>query len=105
MKAEKVRTLIIKDFDDAFEKVDVIVTPTTPETPFKIGEKQADPLKMYLSDIFTANVNLAGLPAISLPAGHVSALPVGLQIIAPRFKEEKLFEAASAFEHALKDIS
>jgi len=103
MKATKVRSLIGKDFDDAFGKVDVIFTPTTPEVPFKAGEKENDPLKMYLSDIFTANVNLAGLPSISIPAGSVSSLPVGLQVIAPRMKENLLFEAASAMEHALKN--
>ena len=102
IKAEKVRALIKKDFDEAFKNVDIIITPTTPELPFKIGEKKADPLKMYLSDIFTANVNLAGLPAISLPVGKVGNLPVGLQIIAPSFREDRLIEGASAIENYIK---
>jgi len=101
LKAQKVRTLIKKDFLDAFEKVDVILTPTTPELPFKIGKKKDDPLKMYLSDLFTVNVNLSGLPSISLPVGFSSSnLPVGLQIIAPHFREEKIIEVASAIENA-----
>lgn len=99
MKAQKVRSLIRKDFDEAFNKVDIIFTPTVPEVPFKIGEKKFDPLNMYLSDMFTANVNLAGLPAISLPVGSVGSLPVGLQIIAPRLREDRLFENASAIEN------
>ncbi len=103
MKAEKVRTLIKKDFDEAFKKVDIIFTPTTPEVPFKIGEKKSDPLKMYLSDIFTANVNLAGLPSISLPAGYAGHLPVGLQIIAPHLREDLLFQSASAIEQHFKN--
>ncbi len=99
IKANKIRSLIRKDFDEAFNKVDIIFTPTVPEVPFKIGEKKSDPLNMYLSDMFTANVNLAGLPAISLPIGSVSSLPVGLQIIAPHLREDKLFESASAIEN------
>ena len=76
--------------------------PTTPELPFKLGEKKKDPLAMYLSDIFTVNVNLAGLPSISIPCGFSSSnLPVGVQIIAPHFKEERIFEVASAVEFAL----
>lgn len=102
LKAQKVRTLIKKDFLDAFEKVDVILTPTTPELPFKIGEKKDNPLKMYLSDLFTVNVNLSGLPSISLPVGFSSSnLPIGLQIIAPHFREEKIIEVASAIENAI----
>ena len=81
----------------------MIVTPTTPELPFKIGEKKEDPLKMYLSDIFTVNVNLAGLPSISIPIGFSSShLPIGLQIIAPHFKEEKIIEVSSAIEKEIK---
>ncbi len=102
IKAQKVRSLIRKDFTDAFKQVDVIVTPTTPELPFKLGEKKEDPLKMYLSDIFTANINLAGLPAMTLPVGFVSGLPVGLQVIAPLFREEKIIEVAYAVEQSLK---
>jgi aspartyl-tRNA(Asn)/glutamyl-tRNA(Gln) amidotransferase subunit A len=102
IKAQKVRSLIRKDFTDAFKQVDVIVTPTTPELPFKLGEKKEDPLKMYLSDIFTANINLAGLPAITLPVGFVEELPVGMQVIAPLFREDKIIEVAYAVEQMLK---
>jgi aspartyl-tRNA(Asn)/glutamyl-tRNA(Gln) amidotransferase subunit A len=100
-KAQQVRTLIKRDFDEAFKKVDVIATPTTPETAFRIGEKTADPLRMYLSDIFTISVNLAGVPAISVPCGFSKAgLPVGLQIIGRPFDESSLFRAAHAYEQA-----
>ena len=92
LKAEKVRTLIKKDFDKAFQKVDVIFTPTTPTTAFKIGEKIKDPLSMYLADIFTVSVNLAGLPAVSVPAGFSGKLPVGLQIIGRPFEENMILE-------------
>ncbi len=98
LKAQKVRTLIKQDFDKAFEKVDLILTPTSPTPAFKIGEKIEDPVKMYLSDIYTVPVNLAGLPALSLPCGKAGQLPVGLQIIGPHFGEALIFEAASAFE-------
>jgi len=104
-KAEKVRSLIRKDFEEAFRKVDVIFTPATPEVPFRIGEKKADPLKMYLSDIFTANVNLAGLPAITLPVGYSGKLPVGLQVIAPFLREDMLFKSASAIENHFRHTS
>jgi aspartyl-tRNA(Asn)/glutamyl-tRNA(Gln) amidotransferase subunit A len=102
IKAQKVRALIRKDFTEAFRDVDVIITPTTPELPFNLGEKKEDLIKMYLSDIFTANVNLAGLPAMSIPAGFVSSLPTGLQIIAPHFREEKIIETAYTIEQCLK---
>jgi len=103
LKAQKVRTLIKKDFENAFEKVDLILTPTTPELPFKLGEKKDDPLKMYLSDIFTVNVNLSGLPGISIPAGFSSnGLPIGLQIIGPYFKEEKIIQFSYTIEEILK---
>ena len=102
MKAQKVRALIRKDFTEAFREVDVIITPTTPELPFMLGEKKEDPLRMYLSDIFTANINLAGLPAMNLPVGFVNSLPVGVQIIAPHFREERIFEIAYAIEQSLK---
>ncbi|MDO8436388.1 MAG: amidase family protein, partial [bacterium] len=91
LKAQKVRTLIKNDFDKAFEKVDVLMTPVSPTPAFKIGEKIDDPLTMYLSDIFTISVNLAGLPAISLPVGKTQDLPVGLQIIGKPFEEDKIF--------------
>jgi len=98
LRAQKVRTLIKKDFEKAFEKVDLIFTPVSPTTAFKIGEKVSDPLAMYLSDIFTISVNLAGLPALSLPCGKVNNLPVGLQIIGNYFEEEKIFQTANFFE-------
>lgn len=101
LKAQRVRTLIKKDFIDAFKEVDVIITSTTPELPFRFGEK-ADPLKMYLSDIFTVNANLAGLPAISIPAGDISGLPFGIQIIAPHFREDRIIEVSSFIESYVK---
>ncbi|MCK9393440.1 Asp-tRNA(Asn)/Glu-tRNA(Gln) amidotransferase subunit GatA [bacterium] len=98
-KALKVRTLIKQDFEKAFEKVDVILGPVSPCLPFKIGEMSNDPLAMYLADIYTAAINLAGLPAISIPCGKSkNGLPIGLQIIAPPFCEKKLFEIAKIFE-------
>jgi len=97
-RAQQVRTLIRRDFDEAFAKVDVIATPTSPMTAFKLGEKSGDPLTMYLSDIFTIAVNLAGLPALSQPCGFANNLPVGLQWIAPAWCEDRLLAAASAFE-------
>jgi len=98
LKAQKVRTLIRDDFQKAFQAVDVIVTPTTPDLPFKLGERQADPLAMYLGDIYTVPANLAGIPGLSLPAGQVDGLPVGLQLLAPWFGEAVLFEAAGWVE-------
>ncbi|MFH1848236.1 MAG: Asp-tRNA(Asn)/Glu-tRNA(Gln) amidotransferase subunit GatA [Candidatus Omnitrophota bacterium] len=99
VKALKVRTKIKEDFDRAFEKFDCLLTPTTPAPAFRIGEKINDPLNMYLSDIFTIPVNLAGLPAISVPCGHTSSgLPAGLQIIGRPFDEETVLRAAYAFE-------
>jgi aspartyl-tRNA(Asn)/glutamyl-tRNA(Gln) amidotransferase subunit A len=98
-KAQQVRTLIKNDFDNAFKEVDVIVTPTSPTPAFRVGEKAADPLQMYLSDIFTISVNLAGVPAISLPCGFTKAnLPVGLQIIGKSFDEATILKAAHAYE-------
>lgn len=88
LKAQKVRTLICRDFDEAFKQVDVIMTPTTPEVAFKFGDKTNDPLKMYLSDAFVGPASLAGLCALSVPCGFVEGLPVGLQIIGPRLREE-----------------
>ncbi|MBI3322523.1 MAG: Asp-tRNA(Asn)/Glu-tRNA(Gln) amidotransferase subunit GatA [Candidatus Omnitrophica bacterium] len=100
-RALKVRTLIQRDFNQAFEQVDVLVTPTAPTPPFKLGEKLEDPLTMYLSDILTISVNLAGVPALSVPCGFTGAgLPIGLQLIAKPFGEETLFRAGSAYEQA-----
>ncbi|MBI2057952.1 MAG: Asp-tRNA(Asn)/Glu-tRNA(Gln) amidotransferase subunit GatA [Candidatus Yanofskybacteria bacterium] len=93
LRAQKVRTLIRQDFEKVFEKFDIIVGPTTPTPAFKIGEKE-DPLSMYLSDIYTVSVNLAGLPAISVPCGKVGDLPVGLQIIGKKFDEETVLRTA-----------
>ena len=100
-KAQRVRTLIKADFDKAFEVVDLIAIPTSPTTAFKIGEKIADPLTMYLSDICTISVNLAGLPAISIPCGFdKKGLPIGLQIIGRPFQEGLIFKASYAYEQA-----
>ncbi len=100
-KGQKVRTLIKRDFEEAFKKVDVIATPTSPTPAFKIGEKTADPLQMYLSDIFTISINLAGIPAISIPCGFTSGgLPIGLQIIGKHFDEETILKAAHAYEQS-----
>nr|WP_156955552.1 Asp-tRNA(Asn)/Glu-tRNA(Gln) amidotransferase subunit GatA [Thermodesulfobacterium hydrogeniphilum] len=99
LKASKVRTLITQDFLKAFKEVDLILTPVTPTPPFKIGEKISDPLQMYLSDIFTIPVNLAGVPGISLPIGLTSNnLPIGLQIIGPHFKDELVLSLAYQIE-------
>ena len=102
-KAQRVRTLIKGDFDQAFEKVDLLVAPTTPTTAFRIGEKIDDPLQMYLSDVYTVPINLAGVPAISLPCGtDPDGMPIGLQIIGPHFGEERILRAAYAFEEATR---
>ena len=97
-RAQKVRTLIKDDFEKAFEKVDLILTPVSPSVAFKLGEKISDPLTMYLSDIFTIAINLAGLPALSLPCGKVNNLPVGLQIIGNKFEEHKILKVGEIFE-------
>ncbi|MBW4678997.1 MAG: Asp-tRNA(Asn)/Glu-tRNA(Gln) amidotransferase subunit GatA [Microcoleus vaginatus WJT46-NPBG5] len=101
LKAQKVRTLIKQDFDRAFAQVDVLVTPTAPSTAFKAGEKTDDPLSMYLSDLMTIPVNLAGLPALSLPCGFDDqGLPIGLQLIGNALQEPTLFEVAYAYEQS-----
>lgn len=102
-KALKVRTLIMNDFDKAFEKVDIILGPTTPNLPFKIGEI-TDPITMYKSDLFTVGANLAGICALSMPCGYVNGLPVGLQIIGDRFKELNILKAAYALEKNLGGV-
>lgn len=100
-KAQQVRTLIKRDFDNAFKTVDVIVTPTSPTPAFRIGEKIEDPLQMYLSDIFTISVNLAGVPAISIPCGFTSDnLPIGLQLIGKHFDEETILRVAYTYEQS-----
>ncbi len=98
LKAQKVRGIIRQDFSDAFKKVDVIMGPTSPTTAFKLGEKTSDPVSMYLSDIYTIAVNLAGLPGMSIPAGFVKGLPVGLQLISNYFTEAKLLNIAHQFQ-------
>ena len=100
LKALKVRTLIRQDYEKAFSKCDLIVSPTSPTVAFEFGEKTADPLSMYLSDIATIPINLAGLPALSMPCGFSNNLPIGLQLIANPFEEEKLLKAAYAYEQA-----
>ena len=98
LKAQKVRTIIRHEFDEAFKKYDVLVTPTSPTVAFKIGEKASDPYQMYLSDIYTLPVNIAGLPAISIPVGLEKGLPVGLQVIGKPFNEGTVLKVASACE-------
>lgn len=99
-KAQSARTLIKQDFDRAFQNVDLIVGPTTPSPAFRLGEHANDPLAMYLEDIYTIPINLAGLPAISLPCGFSKGLPIGLQLIAPAWEEERLLGAAYRYEQA-----
>jgi aspartyl-tRNA(Asn)/glutamyl-tRNA(Gln) amidotransferase subunit A len=99
LKAQQVRTLILRDYEAAFERVDVVAMPTSPVPPFKIGERVDDPLQMYLADIFTVSAPLAGLPAVSIPCGFTAArLPVGLQLTGRRFDESTLLRAADAYE-------
>jgi aspartyl-tRNA(Asn)/glutamyl-tRNA(Gln) amidotransferase subunit A len=101
LKAQRVRALIARDFQMAFEDVDVLLTPTAPSAAFAIGEKMDDPVAMYLNDVFTVPASLAGLPALSLPAGlDADGLPLGLHLIAKPFAEETLFRAAAALEEA-----
>jgi aspartyl-tRNA(Asn)/glutamyl-tRNA(Gln) amidotransferase subunit A len=101
LKAQKVRTLIKGDFDAAFEQVDVVVAPTSPTTAFRIGEKADDPLQMYLSDIFTLSMNLAGICGLSLPCGFDGQdLPIGLQVMGPPLGEERVLRVAYAYEQA-----
>jgi len=100
LKALKVRTLIKRDFDRAFKKYDILLSPTTPTVAFRFGEKTDDPLEMYLSDVYTAPINLAGIPAVSVPCGFADGMPVGLQLIGKPFDEGTLLRAAYAFEQA-----
>ena len=101
LRAQKVRTLIRRDYDVAFASCDVIATPTTPSPAFKLGEKVANPLEMYLADVFTVPANLAGLPGISVPCGFSGGLPVGLQFVARPFAERVLLQAGQATERLL----
>jgi len=101
LRAQKVRTLIARDFTQAFEKCDVLLTPATPCAAFGIGSKTSDPVSMYLNDVFTVTVNLAGLPGISVPAGlSHDGLPLGLQVIGKAFDEETVLRAGHAIETA-----
>ena len=104
-QAQKVRTLIVRDFDAAFEQVDVLVSPTTPTTAFPIGERIDDPLAMYLADLCTIPSNLAGNASMSLPCGRSpdDGLPVGLQVIAPPLADDRLYRVGAALEAALRD--
>ncbi|HKT78860.1 MAG TPA: amidase family protein, partial [Vicinamibacterales bacterium] len=98
-KAQQVRTLIRRDYDRAFENVDAVAMPTSPTPAFAIGERSADPLQMYLTDVFTVSANLAGLPAISVPCGFTSGgLPIGLQLTGRMFEEATLLRIADGFE-------
>jgi aspartyl-tRNA(Asn)/glutamyl-tRNA(Gln) amidotransferase subunit A len=101
LKAQKVRTLLVRDFEEAFTKVDAIVTPTSPTAAFRLGEKSNDPLAMYLADVYTVTADLAGIPAISVPCGETKEkLPVGLQILGRHFDEATILRVAHAYEQA-----
>jgi aspartyl-tRNA(Asn)/glutamyl-tRNA(Gln) amidotransferase subunit A len=100
LKALQVRTLLRRDYEHAFESVDVVAMPTSPIPPFRLGEKTADPLQMYLADVFTVSVNLAGLPGVSVPCGFADGLPVGFQLIGRMFDEATILRTADAFERA-----
>jgi len=100
-KAQQVRTKIVEDFRAAYEQVDFVVTPTSPTVAFKLGERTADPLAMYLSDYFTVPMSLAGTPAVSIPCGLSDRLPVGFQIAGPAFSESRILDAAHALERAI----
>ncbi|MDU0826066.1 MAG: Asp-tRNA(Asn)/Glu-tRNA(Gln) amidotransferase subunit GatA, partial [Negativicoccus succinicivorans] len=103
MKALKVRTLIKEDFANAFSKADILVTPTVPDTAFRFGDKINDPLAMYMEDVCTVPVNLAGIPALSMNCGFADGMPIGMQLIGPNLSEERLLQAAYTFEQARPD--
>lgn len=98
VKAQKIRALIVQEFEEAFQQVDVLLGPTTPGTAFKLGEKTKDPVSMYLSDIYTIAINLAGLPAVSIPAGFIDGLPLGMQLIGQPFAEATLLNVAHRYQ-------
>ena len=98
LKAQQVRTLLRRDYEQAFAQVDVVAMPTSPTPAFTLGEKTDDPLQMYLADIFTVSVNLAGLPGISIPCGASNGLPIGFQLIGKMFDEETMLRVADAYE-------
>src|SRR3954467_8794228 len=104
LKAQRVRTLLTRDFEDAFSKVDAIVAPTCPTAAFKLGEKSDDPLAMYLNDIYTVTADLVGVPGISVPCGNTNAkLPIGLQVLGKHFDESTVFRVGHAVEHAMPE--
>jgi aspartyl-tRNA(Asn)/glutamyl-tRNA(Gln) amidotransferase subunit A len=106
LKAQKVRTLLARDFDEAFRKVDAIVTPTSPTAAFRLGEKSNDPLAMYLADIYTVTADLAGIPGISIPCGETKEkLPIGLQILGKHFNEGTILRLAHSYEQTSKSHS
>jgi len=99
LKAAKIRTLITQDFKNAFEACDAILCPTAPTPAFKIGEKADDPIQMYLTDVFTIPVNMAGLPGMAIPGGFSEqGLPIGFQLVAPHFEEARLIQLSAAFQ-------
>ena len=100
LKAQKARTLIKQDFDRAFEQCDALIAPSTPTTAFRIGEKTDDPIQMYLTDIFTLSLNLAGLCGIAIPCGLAQGLPIGLQVLGDAYDEETILRVAYAYEQA-----
>jgi aspartyl-tRNA(Asn)/glutamyl-tRNA(Gln) amidotransferase subunit A len=100
-QAQKVRTLISREFESAFERFDVLISPTSPTVAFKFGEKTENPVAMYLADVLTIPPNMAGLPGLSIPCGRSEGLPVGLQLIGPQFSENTLFRAGHALEKAI----
>ena len=100
LKAQQVRTLLRRDYEQAFNSVDLVAMPTSPTPPFRLGEKTDDPLQMYLADIFTVSVNLAGLPGVSIPCGFTEGLPIGFQLIGRMFDEATILRVADAFERA-----
>jgi aspartyl-tRNA(Asn)/glutamyl-tRNA(Gln) amidotransferase subunit A len=101
LKAQRVRTLVRRDFEEAFKRCDVIITPTAPTTAFKLGAKTQDPLQMYLSDIYTISINLAGVPALSLPCGFdQEGMPIGMQMIGKHFDEATILRLAHHYEEA-----
>lgn len=102
LKAMKVRRLIREDFLNVFKKADVLICPTSPTLPFKLGEKTNDPLMMYLSDIYTTSINLAGIPSLNIPCGFIDGLPVGMQIIGPDFSEKLLYRVGFTYEQEAK---
>ena len=102
LKAQKVRTLIKRDFTEAFERCDAIIGPTTPSTAFAIGEKADDPLQMYMADVFTLSLNLAGLCGVSIPCGLADGLPVGVQVFGNAFEEATILRIADAYERVTR---